>query len=309
MVFDAGRGERLLKYFVKMLASTCQERSGDEFNTQMAKRAQEMQVLTRACNSISHHASFEAIVKRRQQEQEAATRQESHSFPHKPAFSLLYQPNYTSCLFKWHGSNSATQVHPAVRSWLCAHWDADTIGNASNLGSLECYAEYRHQGPGFDRTYRAHPTYQGKGPWYDWALINFGEETNYPARLLLFYRKHDEVVGPDGVVTSSGIHALIHCVQYDRESRSQRFARMEETHLCKRWKLECTAAAGQPASARRTAQCRNVPVFRSVPVESIQDYVLVVEEDPGICEQWVGEKLIWEMHDQRTVWPTKFIVE
>jgi hypothetical protein len=41
MNYDAGRGERLLKYFFKELASTCQQRSGDEFIKQVAKRMED----------------------------------------------------------------------------------------------------------------------------------------------------------------------------------------------------------------------------------------------------------------------------
>jgi hypothetical protein len=53
MNYDAGRGERLLKYFFKELASTCQQQSGDEFIEQVAKRMEDRQSLTKAIDSLN----------------------------------------------------------------------------------------------------------------------------------------------------------------------------------------------------------------------------------------------------------------
>jgi hypothetical protein len=41
-----------------------------------------------------------------------------------------------------------------------------------------------------------------------------------------------------------------------------------------------------------------IPLLRSVPVEALDEHVYVIEENPGIQEEWTGNKVMWAMHDQ-----------
>jgi hypothetical protein len=35
----------------------------------------------------------------------------------------------------------------------------------------------------------------------------------------------------------------------------------------------------------------------------LDEHVYVIEENPGIQEEWIGNKVLWAMHDQQTAWP------
>jgi hypothetical protein len=52
-----------------------------------------------------------------------------------------------------------------------------------------------------------------------------------------------------------------------------------------------------------------IPLLRSVPVEALDEHVYVIEENPGIQEEWTGNKVLWAMHDQRTAWSKIFLSE
>jgi hypothetical protein len=50
-------------------------------------------------------------------------------------------------------------------------------------------------------------------------------------------------------------------------------------------------------------------LLRSVPVEALDEHVYVIEENPGIQEEWTGDKVVWAMHDQQTAWSKIFLSE
>jgi hypothetical protein len=44
----------------------------------------------------------------------------------------------------------------------------------------------------------------------------------------------------------------------------------------------------------------------SIPVESIQDNLIVVEEMPGLCESWHGTRYVWLARNKKLEWPSMF---
>jgi hypothetical protein len=52
-----------------------------------------------------------------------------------------------------------------------------------------------------------------------------------------------------------------------------------------------------------------IPLLRSVPVEALDEHVYVIKENPGIQEEWTGNKVMWAMHDQQTAWSKIFLLE
>jgi hypothetical protein len=50
----------------------------------------------------------------------------------------------------------------------------------------------------------------------------------------------------------------------------------------------------------------NLPRVDSVPVESIQDNLIVVEEMPGLVESWQGIRYVWLARNQKLEWPNMF---
>jgi len=58
--------------------------------------------------------------------------------------------------------------------------------------------------------------------------------------------------------------------------------KLYDTNLCTWWELE---SVRQRMNNNKT---RNIPKLYDVPVESIDSNVLVVEEEPSVCEAWLG---------------------
>ena len=310
MNWDAGRGERLLKPFFKDTAVTCQQRSTDVFTTQLAARAQEKLVLAKALLSSSWRASYEAILETRSSLQQEQTRQASYKFPVKTGYTLILHDCDAKCEFQWEGTNTMVQIHPVFLWWMAQNWHEEVVPQGHGA-VLHCHTECKYEGPGYERIYRAHPNYQGNGEWYDWVMVKFGDGC-FPSKVLSFYQKSEpETDAETGEITSSGIHAIIHSCEYRNGTSSERAANFHETRLCDRWVVESTPKPLQAMSTqhRNSGRRPKIPVLRSVPVETLDEHIYVVEETPGIQEEWTGDKLVWAMRDQRTVWSKVFLSE
>ena len=285
--YDAGPGERLLKDFFKDVAKRSQQRGDGVFIGQVARRMHEKMVLSKASaviHALEHLPSNDV---------DTATSDDNRnnnamSFPQKRAYTLRYSPETAGCTFVWNHSNKATQVHPVVLSWFGKYWDG-AVGE--DIDELDCFTELisgRHH-------FRAHPNFQNRGAWYDWALAQFDatNEESYliPSRVLLFYRDN-----------GGCIMALVQTCNYmetlgDEEERAER---LFDTPLCSRW--EIASQRGSDVDERTP----NIPKLYSVPAESLMDNVIVIEEEPGLCESWMGKRCVWLVKDRKTEWSTCF---
>jgi hypothetical protein len=86
--------------------------------------------------------------------------------------------------------NTSTEIHPAILSWLRNNWEIE-IGNHHT--TLDCYTEMKNINEG--TLYHAHPNYHNGGPWQDWPMVSFGNDSSgmpkkVPSRLLIFYEHH-----------------------------------------------------------------------------------------------------------------------
>jgi hypothetical protein len=134
----------------------------------------------------------------------------------------------------------------------------------------------------------------------------------FPSKILLFYQKHDPMMDDaTGAVTSSGICAIIHSCKYREGTSAERTEKFHETRLCSRWVAESIPKplAMMPRVHEIPATRPNIPNLRSVPVEALDEHIYVIEEKPGIQEEWTGDKVVWAMHDQRTAWSKIFLSE
>jgi len=197
-----------------------------------------------------------------------------------------------------------------VLSWLAKNW-ASAVSDDEEVSTLKCFTECRIGG--IATTFRAHPNYQDRGPWYNWALVSFGTEKDrqcVPCQVLLFYydpsaeaksqsSSHDDS-DEDASVPESGVMALVQACDYQESMGSttdERRKKLYKTNLVSRWSL---------SSARGTTEAfactPNVPRLYSVPIEAIVDNVIVIKEEPGLCESWHGKKCVWLTKDHRTEW-------
>jgi len=198
------------------------------------------------------------------------------------------------------------QIHPVVLRWMAQNWHDEVVSQGHGT-TLHCKTECRYEGPGDERLYRAHPNYHGDGEWYDWVMVKFGTYGCFPSRILLFYQKHDPVLdNVTGNVTSSGMYAIIHSCKYRSDTSAERIEKFHETRLCSRWVAESTPKPQSMMQGRNGGR-PNIPLLRSVPVETLDDHVYVVPETPGIQEEWTGDKVVWAMKDQRTDWSKVFL--
>jgi hypothetical protein len=186
--YNAGPGERLLKDFFKDVARRSQQRGNGVFIGQVARRMHEKMVLCRA-SAITH--ALECIPSN---DVDHATNNgnvsdSDISFPEKQVYTLHYSPDTAGCTFIWNHSNKAMQVHPVVLSWFGKYWH-EAVGD--DVNQLDCFTELKSG----DQCFWAHPNYQNRGAWYDWALVQFdandAESYLIPSRVLLFYRDHND---------------------------------------------------------------------------------------------------------------------
>jgi hypothetical protein len=140
----------------------------------------------------------------------------------------------------------------------------------------------------------------------------FGEDgatENVSCRLLLFYCQQ----GMDNDLSNSnssqstndecGIRALVHSCSYRQAlgTPEERKDKMYDTNL-----LSCHALAATRVASAIGSPAHNLPRIDSIPVESIQDNIIVVEETPGLCKSWHGTRYVWLARNRKLEWPSMF---
>jgi hypothetical protein len=288
--FDAGSGERLLKDFFKKLAQTCQQRGQDTFIHQVSCRLQTLMTLRKARNASR---GFSNLVEQRRKEELLVVVPE-HCLNRGHLYSIVHDPHTKGCTFEMHSSNKGTQVHPAVLSWLWKNWKK-VVSSYNTCLTLPYFTEYAHKN---STKFRSHPNYHNEGPWYDWKSVSFGEDgatENVPCRLLLFYCQQatDNVLSNSDSSQSTndecGIRALVQTCSYWQAlgTPEEHKDKMYDTNL-----LSCHALAATRVTSAMGSPAHNLPRIDSIPVESIQDNLIVVEEMHGLCESWHGTRYV-----------------
>ena len=170
--FDAGPGERSLKTFAKKPAKTAQK-SRQQFLEQVGQRVHTAQVLAKAQAFMPGFESMHKgllsdddnghYIDTNKNEQVATTAWGER----KAAYRIYPKPPAGRTNWEWL-SKKDTQgnrdIHPAVLQWF--------VNNRSEDGKLsyDCYTSLHRN----EDTYRAHPNFRSAGPWYDWAMVDFG---------------------------------------------------------------------------------------------------------------------------------------
>jgi hypothetical protein len=173
--------------------------------------------------------------------------------------------------------------------------------------SLILFSEYTNNS---GVRFRAHFNYLRKGPTYDWALVDFRENSRapssqkqpvhghgfYPCKILFFFQQiKDFIPGTDATST----FALIHC--------SDRWVSKMDSVLTERWRMElCGHDCSFPIERRLR------PLLRVVPVASMRERLYVF--DPlgrAICDKAMkderDEHHVMLIKDRRKFWPPEFV--
>ena len=279
--WDAGHGERFLKYWAKWLSATCQRIGRDAYTVQVSKRAHEVCFMGKARHAL--RPQYE-----KKPETEAGTDSTSFFEGHHSYTITKEGDDYVTS--EWKGRRKETIVNPVVMSFFRSNLGTQSIINRK----IDCHTDLSREGT----NYRAHPNYtnSGSGAWYEHAMVEFEndagtEKDMFPSKLLCFFNAQTVENGP------SHRYALVHPCTYQHLQGCKR-KRMADKHSLKimeRWVYETERKYGI-----------NVPKLYMVRIESIGTRLHVVEENPGLVESSDSPKYVWVYSDRRTEWGKHF---
>ena len=124
---------------------------------------------------------------------------------------------------------------------------------------------------------RAFPDYHNTGEWYDWIMINWGEDSKYPAQALSFYLDKNKQ-----------LKAIIH-----KATDCQSSYKLQDSPLLSHFQIEYNTT-GQPNLA-------------SVEVASIENVVLAFHHTPSTDLFDSLSPLIMTLHPQNE-WSHQWII-
>jgi hypothetical protein len=101
--------------------------------------------------------------------------------------------------------------------WYRNTWHQLTFNRAATVAetpkSVTVFTEISLGGQTDDKTImRAHPNYRGSGPWFDFAIVNYGIDGLFPVRIAAFFQ----------VVEGGEIMALVQEVMHQNDHKQQK---------------------------------------------------------------------------------------
>jgi len=173
---NAGTDECHLKTFFKSQAKLSQQRGQDTFISQVAQRLHEHMTLNKALEAANGYKHYGAVNK----DKKALSVENPGLGNQQPLYTIVYDGNQ-GCTFIMHSANQQTKPHPAVLQWLGNNQEKETqlvhLDPNDRTNSIDCFIEYTSPN---NVKYRCHPNYQSNGPWYNWAMVNYGAESKCP---------------------------------------------------------------------------------------------------------------------------------
>jgi hypothetical protein len=281
--YDTGKGERHLKH-TKGLAATAQKRGQEVFTEQTCDRILDHFVLRRAEKVMDVLFPTSETIRKENGPSSSSLLRGKARFLIQLSMGDSVQLNSKGKPAKGGIINA---MDPFVVEWLKAQ-----VSEHFHSGDLHIWTEMRNLRDPDQNIYRAHPMYDHKGAWYDWAMINFeekGKQRSVPAKLLGFFRGVDEKE-----------YAVAHCCSW----HNQQGGPIEDSLLCQHWCLE---------------YCRNGrPQLTYFELEAIDQGCLIIEKgrDPkkGLLD--IGTNKVSAEQQKETVirivarkdeWPIQFV--
>ena len=338
--FDAGPMESGLRFWAKLPAMTSQTRGHNTFVKQVASRTFEFQCFSKAMRR-------NGILGTRKLGKESAERKRKAK-AEDSASDCGTKPNVGGTRYRIYYNRVANQtddgdgvatyppstamrkrkgcglfpVSPVIENFLRFQPKEDHDNMARTKDSESEYWELRTElainlvtQPEARVTFRSHPNYNNEGPWYDWALVDFGtpEGTDngdtsgiLPAKLLAF---------AEDPVIKDKTWILVHGCNW-------RTDKAKDSVLIEHWELayhDISSLLPAKSKNRRVDGSRTAPAPYLAPqltwVEptSIVRPCLVVEQEPGLHENVPLEKnrmqnRVFLVKDRKS-WPAKFTSE
>ncbi len=288
--FNAALGESLLRPLGKHFVPNAQFRRS-EFTKQLAWRVSEQAIVKVALQKfgdcINHNAKREKVTGYSRIRTSSDIRRELElKLSLRGSMKILFRLGEQGAIhtsFFTDSKSSRLKLHSTIEEYIRLYM----LDNGYT--DLTGYTELRIN----NKIYRCHPDYWSGGPWYDWAFVAFlnmnNDEQRCPCKILLFLENREMNQNQDGV-TSTPLIALVHCTGYSSTSSSVLFHR---------WHLETRGGR------RRTSDTLCYPLYRTVPVDSIEEHCYCFEENPGIHCSYTQVPEILVVVPRRE-WPGKF---
>jgi len=281
MNYDASTGESGLRSWAKDPGATSQKQGPETFTQQVAMRIWESSLMRKMNTEVFRY-----------------TRKNIVPPPTAPLTCLVGKPKYVietnngTARCEWLGKLQQIllpQVHPIVIATF-ARW-------FQNIGACRicCWTELIING----QRMRAHPNYQSKGEWYDWAMIRFNGSTqpreedsfwlecDFPAKIVAIlsaplkcYKDDiDSGTSLEDLENKFITGVLVLCTEEPLSDDG-------ESCLCQQYNVETRECHIQNSNKERIKVLR--PKLRLVSIESIVERVFVVEETPGLREHYIA---------------------
>jgi hypothetical protein len=298
--FHVGFAERGLKKWAKFPASTAQKRGDGIFEGQVSNRMHEASMMAHALMQMNSDDEESGGIDDEDDPNSepdvggacfyiAIDRDEDH-----------HQRKKLSCT----RLNSRKKPHS-----LQISLPQPILNYFKRLGRFNTIFEYRTEAVIQGTRYRAHPNYQGQGPWYDFAMVEFehpppdpelyvDDNNLYPAKLLGFYRlvTNRPIIGDS--LEDNDFSVLAHCGGY-QHLNSEIYNR--RSILVRPWLYE-VSGGNNPRPDYQVAGTVKTHV-------NVKYHIFAVEETPGFQERYSDDesRRFLVLSDMRTEWPRVFM--
>jgi predicted RNase H-like HicB family nuclease len=285
--YDTGKGERNLKH-TKGLAATAQKRGEDIFTEQTGYRILDHFVLRRADKVLD--LLFPS--KDTMQHEDDASTGDFALLKGNPRFRLDLETMTCTHLNSKGRPSKGAAVTPTMDPFVLT-WVKTNLAHQCDDNQLLMWTEIKPTDNKNQAFFRAHPQYDHKGAWYDWAMIAFTNKKNIttpvPGKLLGFYRGTDDLE-----------YGIAHCCSW----KNGRGGVLADSLLCQHWKLEYDT--------------KGQPILETFELRCILDGCLVIEKGRDITEGLIPPTLnkvppkqqdesIIRIVARKDEWPKQFV--
>jgi hypothetical protein len=333
--FDAGWGERELRPFGKDPSKTCQMMWSDDYLWQINKRLYERAVVEKMLASMEESYGQEAFalpLKDGLGEESDSDEEDTYSLggdfrsrATSDSKGRLNQHNsqwqLTCCGGNYFQPKWTTRKNRLGRAFL-----ADEVCQclAKEYGGervlVDGYTEF-YKG---DLLFRSHPDYRSRGPWYEWAMVQFEGNLesenvdwhhggslpkgrfafgNFPCKILAIFKCPRE---------NGKIKLVVHPCTYSNHEKDSRLVECWELdYQSKRISVPDLTAEGNLLDRERQLKVE-IPKLVVVELETVMERIYVIEEMPGFKgyirrdENPQQSKRVMYVRDRLAYWPHHF---
>ena len=268
MNIHTGKGESGLKFWAKKPARKAQKHNQNNFLTQTSQRIFETEVTTKAFSDIFYNSL-----------QPKKTHYNDNFVLKEPLFRFFPgSKTYTGLETKNNKLHPIPKIHLEFHVSILKFLENNALIKEQKYVDIfsSCYRKID------DMTFRAHPNYQKKGPWYDCVSTkweNKKSEIEIPSRCIMFLKINENI----HVLCQTCNHQNIH----EKKSSNKMFSH---------WTMSV-----------RTDQHTHLisPNYYLLDIQCINKQEWLVMEHPSLFyqieKQNINTKIVW-IHDIQTNW-------